>query len=566
MGNFALYADVQETSFPALMARQMQADFIQPLFESPGLGNLVGYAEQPVLLPNLAQTTVLENLPPVAVQNLSVPCFRLKDALELRPQQPLVHRQDAKQTTANLIFGLLPIVRGEKNFPTQLETALAQHPTFALVELGYYEALEAAVNGNPRLLPDAEEFHFDLVRLHTYLQETGADTLFLTIPDPFDTAYFSDILTAAKILKVEPSVLLHLYEVCESDLITANGLNEIGFQLFARRFEPLPEGCVLDAKTAAEISQGVHRLNDEINALASDHRTAVFDLHGFFKRLKKEGISVGAKKINAEYLGGFYSLNGYYPGATGHALLANELLNFLNQNFGARFPSIDIAAASQADPVFAYKQAEGPVWSLHDLQQPPPKLQTNETPQTKSEPPKHSNNYYADEQSQFALRLPPNLEQTLPLNKETSYFGDGIGAVDCLDPRGIQWGSCGNYLFGGLAMVDSHLNGHLHIKFSPPVNGLTNFEVSFPDGLIGDDVVLTTPILFKMAFQQPRVDVVPGTVSSGTLNLATGEVSDLKIYARYSSTALMALVSVNPTFPQTTVNVSGTIRFCLGAF
>ena len=208
MGNFALYADVQQTSFPALMARQMQADFIQPLLESPGLGNLVGYAEQPVLLPNLAQTTVLENLPPVAVQNLSVPCFRLKDALELRPQQPLVHRQDAKQTTANLIFGLLPIVRGEKNFPTQLETALAQQPTLALVELGYYEALEAAVNGNPRHLPDAEEFHFDLARLHTYLQESGADTLFLTIPDPFDTAYFSDILTAAKILKVEPAVLI----------------------------------------------------------------------------------------------------------------------------------------------------------------------------------------------------------------------------------------------------------------------------------------------------------------------------------------------------------------------
>ena len=92
---------------------------------------------------------------------------------------------------------------------------------------------------------------------------------------------------------------------------------------------------MLDAKTAGEISQRVHRLNDEINALASDHRTTVFDLHGFFKRLKKEGISVGAKKINAEYLGGFYSLNGYYPGATGHALLANELLNFLNQKFGA---------------------------------------------------------------------------------------------------------------------------------------------------------------------------------------------------------------------------------------
>ncbi len=551
VGNFALYADVQRTSFPAILASRMQTDFIQPLIESPGLGNLVGFAEQPVILPNLAQTTVLENLPPVAVQNLSVPCFRLKDALELRARQPLVQRRDAKQTTANLVFGLQPISRGENEMPTQLEAALSQNPTFALVELGYYEALEAAVNADPKLLSKPEAFHFDLARLHTYLQESDADILFLTIPDPFDTAHFADIFTAAKILKVEPSVLPHFYDIGETDLITVNGLNEISFQIFARSFESLPENCVLDAKTAAEIRQGVRALNEEIASLASERKTFVFDLHGLFKRIRHEGFFVGGRKINSEYLGGFYSLNGYYPGATGQALIANEILSFLNQKFGARFSSVDIAAVSRTDPVFAYKQAEGENWTLQELQQSPPKPQAVEIPKTKIELQTSSTeNFYPAEQSQFVIQLPPGLEQTLPLNKEKSYFGDGIGAVDCQDPQGIQWGSCGNYLFGGLAMVDSHLSGHLNIKFSPPQNGLTTFTVSFPEGLSGDDSVLTTPVMFKMAFQQAGVDAVPGTVSSGVLNLMTGEVSDLKIYAQYRSTALLALVSANPTFPR----------------
>lgn len=550
-GNFAVYSEVQQTSFPAQMARQMQTKFVQPLIEPPGLGNFAGFAEQPVVLPNLTQTTVLEHLPPVAAHNLSVPCFRLKDALELRPCEPLIHRRNAKQTAANVVLGLRAISRGEKEMPTQLDAALAQKPTFAMVELGYYEALESAVGADPQLLPEIEDFHFDLARLHANLQETGADILILTIPDPFDTAHFTDLSTAAKTLKVEPSVLLHFYNFNELDLITLKGLNEIGFQIFGRSFDSLPEGSTIDRETASEISHRIGDLNEEINALASESQTMVFDLHKLFREIKRQGFTVGTKKLNAEYLGGFYSLNGYYPGATGQALIASEILLFLNRQCGANFPPVDIFSVSQTDPVYAYKQAEGPVWSLRDLQQPRPQ-DAGEPPKPKHDiPGKNAGKIRTNgNSSAHILELPPNLEQTLPLDKKRSYFGDGIGAVDCSDARGIQWGSNGNYLFGGLAMVDSHLSGHLHIRFSPPENDLTTFTVSFPNGLAGDDSVLTTPVYFKMAFQQARVDAVPGTVSSGVLNLRTGEVSDFKLYAQYSSSALFALVSTNPTFPR----------------
>jgi hypothetical protein len=53
------------------------------------------------------------------------------------------------------------------------------------------------------------------------------------------------------------------------------------------------------------------------------------------------------------------------------------------------------------------------------------------------------------------------------------------------------------------------------------------------------------------------VNPVPGTVSSGDLVLATGEVRNLTVYAAYQSSALGLLVAVNPTFPRQPLNFPG---------
>ena len=88
MGNFTLSEATQNASFPAQMARQMQTPFSQPLIQAPGLDCAVGFAELPVRLPAYMQTTVLEQLQPKPFANLSVPEFKLADALTLRPSQP----------------------------------------------------------------------------------------------------------------------------------------------------------------------------------------------------------------------------------------------------------------------------------------------------------------------------------------------------------------------------------------------------------------------------------------------------------------------------------------------
>jgi len=570
MGDFTLNEDTQRESFPAQMARQMQTEFRQPLIQPPGIGYPVGFARLPVLVPQPLQTTVFDRIPPARVHNLSVPGFRLTDALNLRPSEPLIRRDSHKLTALNLFLGVLHIARGEEGRPTQLEYALGCCPTFALVELGYQEALAAATSGDAERLPDTDSFRSDYAQLLASLCGTGAQVIALNIPDPCDTAYFSTLDEAAQTLMVEPAVLLNLYGLGGDDLVTVPGLNEIGFQLFGQSVGSLPENATVKAEVARRISDRVAELNSAIASVAREHGALVYDLQALFRRVKSEGYHTGSRLMTADYLGGFYSLNGYYPGATGHALIANELLDYLNVNYGADFPPTDIWEVSQSDPVVAYRRAAGACWTLDDLPRPQPvpsdaaadevafgNSSAADSGSVEQQPSGWEELGQPQGEAPAMLRLPPNLEQMLPLSKAASYFGDGIGAVNCRDARGVQWGTCGSWLFGGLALVDSHLSGNLHLRFSEPVNNVTRFEVSLPGGLVGDDAVLSTPQFFKMWFRQARVDEVPDLVSSGNLNLATGEVSDLKFYAGYSSTALFALVGINPTFPRVPITFPG---------
>jgi hypothetical protein len=93
-----------------------------------------------------------------------------------------------------------------------------------------------------------------------------------------------------------------------------------------------------------------------VNA-AKANGAVVYDLNAFLHRVKVAGAAAGASTVNGNYLGGFYSLDGVYPGATGHALIANDLLGFLNQTYHQSFEAVDIAPIAAADPAVQLGQS-----------------------------------------------------------------------------------------------------------------------------------------------------------------------------------------------------------------
>ena len=175
MADFALREVYQRESFPAQMARQMDAMLPQPLLQSPGIGSgAPGFAVLPPRLPGILQGSVRTPFPPyLFVFNLSVPGFRLADALSRRPVAPLIQQRDPEQTLTNFILGYPALIAGA-DLPlwTQAEYAARMQPTFVIVELGYYDVLEPAVEDDATQLPDVQTFSGDFARLLSELLQS----------------------------------------------------------------------------------------------------------------------------------------------------------------------------------------------------------------------------------------------------------------------------------------------------------------------------------------------------------------------------------------------------------
>jgi hypothetical protein len=565
-GDFTLAAEFQRESFVAKLGAQMGREFTQPLIESPGLGDAPGFPTLPVTVPALMQTSALGEFPPArAPHNLSVPGFRVADALGLRPTAPLVHQDDARKTLANLILGLPELIQGAEQVPTQLERAIAHVPTFALIELGFHEVLEAAVAGRPGDIPEGSAFRKSYEEIVTRLGKGGAKLLLLTIPDPTDTAYFSTVDSAAANLKVTPALLTDAFNLSAHDRISVPGLMEMGFQFLSDSVGTLPQGGILTGPIAAQVTERVRALNDEIRAIAEKHKAEVFDLASLFHDVAKNGVRVGGRTLTADFLGGFYLLNGYYPGTTGHAVIANAIIDQLNKAHGSTFATIDLEQAIRRDPAADCRPAGGPVRTGQHSRAASAGVTdaVNRWVDTSAANKRSAKKGAAKADAKSTapsaparLKLPPGLEQTLPISKAASYFGDAIRAANCRDENEKVFGSGRELLFGGLAMVDSHLSGELRIRFSEPVGDVAHFEVKHGQ-LVGEDGTLAAPQFFKLPVKHNEVRDDDNLVSSGDLNLATGEVSNLKWAVRFGNTALLSLVRVNPKLPDVPIEFPG---------
>ncbi len=572
MGDFSLTEDVQQGSFPSLLAGRFNTKFHQRLMQFPGVGNVPGMQSLPAIVPGPLQTTVLVQPSPIIPQNnLAVPNFTLADSLSRRPVSPLIQSQDPQQTVTNLILQTPETVEKQERL-SQQELAVQAQPTFVIIELGYYEAIEAALKGDDNHLPDPKDFRANYEKLTGVFQNTRATVLLTTIPNPTDTAYFSSLETVSRLAKIDKELLRQLYGLKADDLVSLPGLLEIGYQLMARDIKTLQADAVLSADKASKIQRRVIAINTEITALAQERGYLLYDLHNSFKRIKQTGVRVKQKNLNGDFLGGFFLLNGFYPSRTGHALIANEILQLLNEKFAKNFSPIDLNQISAADSSVLAETSQGPNFTEKDLQPltlaaipPLPPLETTNTvgfiPATTLKgckpPPGVPGCGLPITNLEKPLVLPSKREQIVEINKNASYYGDALRVVDCPDDKpwiGFEkfptFGTCGNLLFGGLAMADTNLQGKIRIKFSEPENDMSHFEITHPGGLFGDDGTLEAPKLFRLPFRLNVLRDVPNLISSGDLDLNTGQVTNLQYFTSVFNTALWSLISVNPNIPK----------------
>lgn len=364
--DFQLKQVDQVNSFPALIAQQAGALFPQPLIQTPGIGYAPGFPILPVRVPNTLQTTVRVAAGPVPVRadgdgqppqdvfifNTSIPNQKIADALTRAAGLPLIQQTDLQQTTINFILGFPQLVAepNEQGW-TQLQYMQELNPTFVILALGYSDILPAAVAGDLTQLPNMTAFHTNYASVLAGLRATFAPILIVNVPDPTDTAYFSTLTAASNLLLASPATLQTLYGLHSDDQITLPGLFAIGTQLAGNQVGPLPAGSVVSAATIAAIKASVTAINTEIATQAQGIKAPLYDARTRFSNLRATGYTTAAGlALTANVQGGLYSLCGYYPGSTIHAIMANDILNLINKTYGSSYPLLSVDTVAATDP------------------------------------------------------------------------------------------------------------------------------------------------------------------------------------------------------------------------
>jgi len=108
---------------------------------------------------------------------------------------------------------------------------------------------------------------------------------------------------------------------------------------------------VVSADLASQIRARVRAVNSDIASVAQQQGASLFDLFALFQRVRASGLVAGGRVLTADFQGGLYSLDGFYPGATMHAVIANEILGVINRAFNTSYPLADVNAAAASDPV-----------------------------------------------------------------------------------------------------------------------------------------------------------------------------------------------------------------------
>ena len=339
----------QNRSVPALLARQagVFGTFQQPLVSEPGIPpelTLVSLVPVPLVIPKSATSGTPKNLALARpYNNLAVPGATTVDALTRLTDQGGLHDL---------------ILRG---LGTQVQQAVALHPTAITLWIGNNDVLGAALRGRAidgvTLTPTAT-FRAVYGQIVAALKTSGAFIVAANLPDvttiPFVTTikpYVTNPSTGVPVLVGGNRVPLlgpagplpsTAFVTLAASTLLAQG---IGIPAaLGGTGAPLPDEVVLDPTEVAIIKDHVTADNQAIADICGAAGIPVLDVHGLLDELATGGRTIGGITLTSDYLsGGVFSYDGVHPNDIGYAIVANEFIGLINAH-GGMLPLVDLGA------------------------------------------------------------------------------------------------------------------------------------------------------------------------------------------------------------------------------
>jgi len=355
-------------SWPAVIARQAKApDFQQPLVSFPGIGpelqllDVIHYP--PTILPAAGTGQPINLNLARPYNNLSVPGANTNDVITLTGKE-------APTSTAKLFAQF--ILRG---LGTEVDQALAQHPTFIAVWIGGNDALGAVLAGTPVTLTSVDAFK---TAYNTMLDKLtagapGAGMVVGNIPNnvlslPYVTTVppvLIDPATKKPVIGPDGKPIALVADLgggtigqlptgsfvllpAASKIATGYGIPQIlasipPFNQLPNVGKPLADSDVLTPTEVATIRQRVDDFNTVIQQAASSRDIPVADEKALFDRIVA-GTAIGPIPLNASFItGGFFSLDGFHLTDIGYTLFADEFIKAINSGYKAGIPLATLA-------------------------------------------------------------------------------------------------------------------------------------------------------------------------------------------------------------------------------
>ncbi|MCP4707268.1 MAG: hypothetical protein GY869_01470 [Planctomycetes bacterium] len=354
-------------SYPGMIAQQMglsvgtesSFDFVVPEFD-PGVGNkmdLAGFTPsgspiinyEPLAGPPLNMMTHLQ-----PYNNLAVPGALSSD---------LMFAVDASTAAnpTNVLFDL--ILRNPVIFPdepkTQVTQAIALNSTFVIIGILGNDVLGAATSGHttPGLPVSVDNYAAAYGGIVGSLKAAlpDVDLVGINIPDVTTLPYFTAVSIQVEVPGVGMADLVietgagGVRQTQEGDLIllTASAIigtpNGDGLPYGLHELAPLPSSLVLDNNEISEISAAIEGYNTRIQDIADANGFPVVDAYSLMNELAGEGLEFGGIVFTAGYItGGAFSLDGVHANTVGYAIIANEMIETINDFYGSNIPPLNI--------------------------------------------------------------------------------------------------------------------------------------------------------------------------------------------------------------------------------
>jgi len=370
----------QLNSWPAVLARQGGVqDFELPLVSSPGLPQLLQLVHLEIIqgtpVPVIVPIGFEPGLPynatlPRPYNDLGVPGATLFDMLFTTGDIINLLAGNTNNVMHDLIlrFPALPGPGGQLVPTPAIAQAIGLDPTFVTVWIGGNDILGAILAATPIegvTMTPVEIFGLLYPQaLGALVTQTTADVVAFTVLDMVDSLPF---VTAIPPLVEIPGMgivpLQGTYGPLSIDsLVTAPAAELIaqGYGLPIPGSPPLPEdlnmitgqpGYVLRPQEIQIIKDRTAAFNQIIRDTAATLGVPVFDVNDFWHEAVDYGIHYGGMEFNSDFLvGGIVGFDGIHFQQMGDALLALDLIDFLNNELGADIDQINLADIVFSNP------------------------------------------------------------------------------------------------------------------------------------------------------------------------------------------------------------------------